>query len=78
MCLKMATMIPLMPAVALMSDDDLLRCSRRICRNVSTLDVPLDISVASLQDIKRNFEDVETQAYWIMKKWQEAHSNTSH
>ena len=63
--------------MALISDDDLLRCSRHICRNVSTLAGPLGISVTSLQEIKHNYEDVETQAYWVMKKWQEAHSNAS-
>ena len=71
-------MIPLTPAVALISDDDLLRCSRHICRNVSTLAGPLGISVASLQEIKRNYKDAETQAYWVMKKWQEGHPNTGH
>ena len=71
-------MIPLTPTVSLISDDDLLRCSRHICRNVSSLAGPLGISVASLQEIKHNYKDVETQAYWVMKKWQEAHPNTSH
>ena len=69
------TMTSLTPTVALISDDDLLRCSRHICRNVSTLAGPLGISIASLQEIKCNYEDVETQAYWVMKKWLEAYPN---
>ena len=64
--------------MALISDDDLLRCSRHIRRNVSTLAGPLGISNSSLQEIQHNYKDVETQAYWVMKKWQEAHPNAAH
>ena len=74
----MSTITPLTPAVALISDDDLLQSSCHICRNVSTLAGPLGISIASLQEIKHNYKDVETQAYWVMKKWQDAHPNIGH
>ena len=57
---------------------DLLLCSPHISRNVSTLAGPLGISIARLQEIKHNYKDVETQAYWVMKKWQKNHPNTGH
>ena len=63
------------PTTTLISDIDLLRCTRHIRGNISILAGSLGISSANLQEIKRDYEEVETQAYWVLKKWQESVSN---
>ena len=67
------------PTTTLISDVDLLRCTRHIRGNVSTLAGSLGITSANLQEIQRNYKEVETQAYWVLKKWQESvSSNVQH
>ena len=56
------------PTTTLISDVDLLRCTRHIHGNISILAGSLGISSTSLQEIKRDFKEVETQAYWVLKK----------
>ena len=51
------------------SDNDLVRCSRHINTNLSSLAGYLGISRANLQQIEYDFREVETQAYWVLKKW---------
>ena len=65
----------IMPTTTLISDVDLLRCSRHIHGNISILAGPLGITSTNLQEITRDYEDVETQAYWVLKKWQESVSH---
>lgn len=59
----------------LISENDLLRCSCHIDRNVSRVADVLGISPTSLRDIERSHKDAKTRPYWILKKWQEAHPN---
>ena len=67
------------PTTTLISDVDLLRCTRHIRGNISILAGSLGISSANLQEIKHDYEEVETQAYWVLKKWQESvSSNVQH
>ena len=67
------------PTSTMISDVDLLRCTRHIRGNISILAGSLGISSANLQEIKRDYEEVETQAYWVLKKWQESvSSNIQH
>ena len=67
------------PAATLISDVDLLRCTRHIHGNISILAGSLGISSTNLQEIKHEFREVETQAYWVLKKWQEtANSSNAH
>ena len=67
------------PTTTLMSDVDLLRCTRHIRGNISILAGSLGISYANLQEIQRDYKEVETQAYWVLKKWQEfVSSNVQH
>ena len=63
------------PATTLISDVDLLRCTRHIHENISVIAGSLGISSKALQEIKNNYEEVETQAYWVLKKWQESVSS---
>ena len=46
-----------------------MRCSRHINTNLSSLAGYLGISRANLQQIEHDFREVETQAYWVLKKW---------
>ena len=46
-----------------------MRCSRHINTNLSTLAGYLGFSHASLQQIEYDYREVETQAYWVLKKW---------
>ena len=64
----------MMPSV---HDKDLIRCSRHIRENISTLANYLGIGSASLQHIEQNYKEVDAQAYWILKTWQEANPTTS-
>ena len=63
------------PTSTMISDVDLLRCTRHIRGNISILAGSLGISSGNLQEIKHDYEEVETQAYWVLKKWQESVSN---
>ena len=63
------------PTTTLISDVDLLRCTRHIRGNISILAGSLGISYANLQEIQRDYKEVETQAYWVLKKWQESVSS---
>ena len=63
------------PTTSIISDIDLLRCTRHIHGNISILAGSLGISSKILQEIKHDYEEVETQAYWVLKKWQESASN---
>ena len=65
------------PTTTLISDVDLLRCTRHIHGNISILAGSLGISSTSLQEIKRDFKEVETQAYWVLKKWQETANSSN-
>ena len=51
------------------SDNDLMRCSRHINTNLSCLAGYLGFSHANLQQIEYDYREVETQAYWVLKKW---------
>ena len=51
------------------SDNDLMRCSRHINTNLSRLAGYLGFSHANLQQIEYDYREVETQAYWVLKKW---------
>ena len=62
----------------LISENDLLRCSCHIDRNLSRLADVLGISPTSLQDIERSHEDVKIRPYWVLKKWQEVNPNHTH
>ena len=67
------------PTSTILSDVDLLRCTRHIHGNISILAGSLGISSANLQEIKHDYGEVETQAYWVLKKWQESvSSNIQH
>ena len=63
-----------MPSV---HDKDLMRCSRHIHENVSILANYLGIGSTTLQQIEENYKEVDAQAYWILKRWQEANPTTS-
>ena len=69
----------IIPTTTLISDVDLLRCTRHIHGNISILAGSLGISSANLQEIKHDYEEMETQAYWVLKKWKEfVSSNAQH
>ena len=57
---------------------DLMRCSRHIHGNVSLLASYLGITSTSLEEIERDYREVEAQAYWVLKKWQETTSSNVH
>lgn len=63
-----------MPSV---HDKDLMRCSRHIRENLSILANYLGIGSTSLQQIEQNYGEVDAQAYWILKMWQEANPTIS-
>ena len=63
-----------MPSV---DDKDLMRCSRHICEDISTLANYLGIGSTSLQEIEQNYKEVDAQAFWILKMWKEANPTTS-
>ena len=63
------------PRAPLISDADLIRCTRHIHENVSILAGSLGITSEYLQKIKHDYREIETQAYWVLKKWQENHPN---
>ena len=63
------------PTTTLIRNVDLLRCTRHIHGNISILAGSLGIASANLQEIKCEYEEVETQAYWVLKKWQKTTSN---
>ena len=63
------------PTTTLIRNVDLLRCTRHIHGNISILAGSLGISSANLQEIKCEYEEAETQAYWVLKKWQKSTSN---
>ena len=65
------------PTSNLISDINLLRCTRHICRDVSLLADSLGISSKDVEEIKRDYREVETQAYWVLKKWQETPSSNA-
>ena len=46
-----------------------MRCSRHINTNLSSLAGYLGFSCASLQQIESDYREIETQAYWVLKKW---------
>ena len=50
------------------SDNDLMRCSRHINANLSSLASYLGISRPSREQIEYNFSGIEAQAYWVLKK----------
>ena len=66
---------PTITPTTIISDVDLLRCTRHIRENISILAGSLGITSADLQEIQRDYKEVETQAYWVLKKWQESVSN---
>ena len=61
---------PTITPTIIISDVDLLRCTRHIRGNISILAGSLGITSADLQEIQRDYKEVETQAYWVLKKWQ--------
>ena len=62
----------------LISDIDLMRCTCHIHGNVSLLAGYLGIKSATLKEIERDYREVETQAYWVLKKWQENTTSNGH
>ena len=70
---------PTITPTTIISDIDLLRCTRHICGNISILAGSIGITSADLQEIQRDYKEVETQAYWVLKKWQATvSSNVQH
>ena len=67
----------IIPTSNLLSDIDLLQCTRHINENVSILAGSLGISSANLKEIEQDYREVETQAYWVLKKWQETTSSNA-
>ena len=65
------------PTSNLIFDVDLLRCTRHIHGNVSILAGYLGISSANLVVIEQDYKEIETQAYWILKKWKESDSSNA-
>ena len=65
-------------APPLIPDTDLIRCTRHIHGNVSILAGSLGITSEHLEKIEQDYREVETQAYWVLKKWQENHPNMAH
>ena len=61
---------PTITPTIIISDVDLLRCTRHIRENLSILAGSIGITSADLQEIQRDYKEVETQAYWVLKKWQ--------
>ena len=66
------------PTTTLISDLDLMRCTLHIHDNVSHLAGYLGITSTSLEEIKSEYREVETQAYWVLKKWQENNTSNAH
>ena len=70
---------PTITPTIIISDVDLLRCTRHIRGNISILAGSLGITSADLQEIQHDYKEVETQAYWVLKKWQTTvSSNVQH
>ena len=65
----MSQTAPTLPPVTFVSDNDLMWCSRHINTNLSSLAGYLGFSHENLQQIEHDFREVETQAYWVLKKW---------
>ena len=66
------------PRSSFISDIDLIRCTRYINGNVSLLAGYLGIKSSTLKEIEHDYREVETQAYWVLKKWQETTSSDGH
>ena len=64
------------PTTTLISDVDLIQCTRHIHGNISHLAGYLGIKSTTLDEIERDYREVETQAYWVLKKWQETTQTT--
>ena len=60
------------PPSTLISDIDLIRCTLHITGNISLLAGYLGIASTSLEEIKHDYREVETQSYWVLKKWLES------
>ena len=69
---------PITPTSTLISDVDLMQCTLHIHDNVSRLAGYLGITSTSLEEIKSEYGEVETQAYWVLKKWQEITTSNAH
>ena len=68
----------LTPTTSLISDIDLIRCTRHIDGNVSLLAGYLGIKSTTLEEIEHDYREVETQAFWVLKKWQESTLSNAH
>ena len=66
------------PTTTLISDVDLIQCTRHIHGNISHLAGYLGIKSTTLDEIERDYREVEIQAYWVLKKWQETTSSNAH
>ena len=66
------------PRSPLIPDTDLMRCTCHIHGNVSILAGFLSITSEHLKKIEHDYREAETQAYWVLKKWQENHPNMAH
>ena len=66
------------PTIPLISDIDLIKCTRHIHGNVSHLAGYLGIKSTTLDKIEHDYREAETQAYWVLKKWQETTSSNAH
>ena len=69
---------PIITPTTLISDVDLMQCTLHIHDNVSRLAGYLGITSTSLEEIKSEYGEVETQAYWVLKKWQENNTSNAH